>query len=150
MESKKTPQEQLNAYIKAHNLRHTYERERVLEHILTIDGHFTVQSVHEQMNVEQPIARGSIYNILELFEKVGIIIRHPFPGNEAQYETTTRANTHHHRICISCGAIKEFSDQKFTRAIKNRTFSTFEKSFHSIYLYGLCKKCQPKTKKTKK
>ena len=136
-ESKKSPLEQLNAYIKAHNLRHTYERERVLEHILTIDGHFTVQSVHEQMNAEQPIARGSIYNILELFEKVGIIIRHPFPGPETQYETTTRANTHHHRVCISCGAIKEFSDQKFSRAIKNRTFSTFEKRFHSIYLYGL-------------
>ena len=46
------PLELLNAYIKEHKLRHTYERERVLEYILTIDGHFTVQSVHEQMNVE--------------------------------------------------------------------------------------------------
>jgi Fur family ferric uptake transcriptional regulator len=145
-----SPLEQLNSYIKKHNLRHSYERERVLEYILTIDGHFTVQTLHQNLNDISPISRASIYNIIELFLKIGIIVRHPFPGNEAQYETTTRANTHHHRICISCGAIKEFSDQKFTRAIKNRTFSTFEKRFHSIYLYGLCKKCQPKTKKTKK
>ena len=144
------PLDLLNAYIKEHKLRHTYERERVLEFILTIDGHFTVQSVHQQMNAEQPIARGSIYNILELFEKVGIIVRHPFLGNEAQYETTARANTHHHRVCISCGAIKEFSDQKIARAIKNRTFASFEKRFHSTYIYGLCKKCQPKIMKSKK
>ena len=132
-----SPLEQLNSYIKKHNLRHSYERERVLEYILTIDGHFTVQTLHQNLNDISPISRASIYNIIELFLKIGIIVRHPFPGNEAQYDTTTRANTHHHRVCISCGAIKEFSDQKFSRAIKNRTFSTFEKRFHSIYLYGL-------------
>lgn len=149
-EIKKTAQEQLDAYIKRHKLRHTYERERVLEHILTIDGHFTAQSLHEEMNTISPIARGTIYNIIEVFVAAGIIVKHPFPGNEAQYETTQRASTHHHRVCISCGAIKEFSDQKFGRPIKNRTFASFQKQFHSIYLYGLCKKCQPKIRKTKK
>lgn len=145
-----SPLDILNAYIKQHKLRRTYERERVLEYILTIDGHFTIQSVHEEMNKETPISRGSIYNIIELFLNAGIVVRHPFAGAEAEYETTMRAATHHHRICTSCGAIKEFSDQKFNKAIKNRTFASFEKRFHSIYLYGLCKKCQPKTKKTKK
>ena len=144
------PLDILNAYIKQHKLRRTYERERVLEYILTIDGHFTIQSVHEEMNKETPISRGSIYNIIELFLNAGIVVRHPFAGAEAEYETTMRAATHHHRICTSCGAIKEFSDQKFNKAIKNRSFASFEKQFHSIYLYGLCKKCQPKTKKTKK
>ena len=145
-----SPLDILNAYIKQHKLRRTYERERVLEYILTIDGHFTIQSVHEEMNKETPISRGSIYNIIELFLNAGIVVRHPFAGAEAEYETTMRAATHHHRICTSCGAIKEFSDQKFNKAIKNRSFASFEKRFHSIYLYGLCKKCQPKTKKTKK
>lgn len=145
-----SPLEILNAYIKQHKLRRTYERERVLEYILTIDGHFTIQSVHEEMNKETPISRGSIYNIIELFLNAGIVVRHPFAGAEAEYETTMRASTHHHRICTSCGAIKEFSDQKFNKAIKNRSFASFEKRFHSIYLYGLCKKCQPKIKKTKK
>lgn len=145
-----SPLDILNAYIKQHKLRRTYERERVLEYILTIDGHFTIQSVHEEMNKETPISRGSIYNIIELFLNAGIVVRHPFAGAEAEYETTIRAVTHHHRICTSCGAIKEFSDQKFNKAIKNRTFASFEKRFHSIYLYGLCKKCQPKIKKTKK
>jgi Fur family ferric uptake transcriptional regulator len=144
------PLDILNAYIKQHKMRRTYERERVLEYIVTIDGHFTVQSVHEEMNKETPISRGSIYNIIELFLNAGLVVRHPFGGAEAEYETTMRAATHHHRLCTSCGAIKEFSDQKFNKAIKNRTFASFEKRFHSIYLYGLCKKCQPKTKKTKK
>ena len=146
----KTPLEILNEYIATHKLRHTYEREQVLEHILSIDGHFTIQTVHEAINTQLPIARSSVYYTFELFEKAGIIIRHPFPGKEAQYETTARANSHHHRICTSCGAIKEFSDQKFSKAIKNRTFTTFQTQFHSVYLYGLCKKCQQKTKKTKK
>ena len=150
MESKKSPQEQLNAYIKAHKLRHTYERERVLEHILTIDGHFTIQSIHQDLKDESPISRASIYNIIELFMNIGLVVRHPFPGAEAQYETTQRASTHHHRVCISCGKIKEFTDQKMSKPIKNRTFATFQKQYHSVYLYGLCKKCQPKNNKSKK
>lgn len=145
-----SPQEQLNAYITTHKLRHTYERERVLEHILTIDGHFTIQSIFQDMNEESPISRASIYNIIELFMNIGLVVRHPFPGAEAEYETTQRASTHHHRICTSCGAIKEFSDQKFSKAIKNRTFTSFQTKFHSVYIYGLCKKCQSKNKKTKK
>ncbi len=147
---KKSPLEQLNAYIEAHKMRHTYERERVLEHILTIDGHFTIQSLHQEMDAISPISRGSVYNTIELFLNIGIVVRHPFPGTEVQYEATQRAMTHHHRVCVACGAVKEFSDQKFSRAIKNRTFASFQKQFHSVYLYGLCKKCQPKTRKTKK
>lgn len=142
--------DQLNAYIKLHKLRHTYERERVLEHILKIDEHFTIQSLHQELNEISPISRGSIYNIIEVFISAGLVIRHPFQGCEVQYETTQRASNHHHRVCLSCGAIKEFSDQKFSRAIKNRTFASFQKQFHSIYIYGLCKKCQPRVKKAKK
>ena len=144
------PFELLNAYIKEHKLRHTYERERVLENILSINGHFTILSLYEEMNKDIPISRVSIYNTIELFLKIGLVVRHPFAGAEAEYETTMRASTHHHRICTSCGAIKEFSDQKFSKAIKNRTFASFQTQFHSIYVYGLCKKCQPKIKKTKK
>ena len=44
------PLDILNAYIKQHKMRRTYERERVLEYIVTIDGHFTIQSVYEEMN----------------------------------------------------------------------------------------------------
>ena len=145
-----SPLEILNAYIKRNNLRHTYERERVLEHILSINGHFTILSLYEEMNKDIPISRVSIYNTIELFLKIGLVVRHPFAGAEAEYETTMRASTHHHRVCISCGAIKELSDHKFSKAIKNRTFESFQTQFHSIYIYGLCKKCQPKIKKTKK
>lgn len=146
-----TPLEELNLYIKKHRLRHSLEREQVLEHIISIDSHFTAQSLYESLHRQSPISRMTVYNAIELFSTASIIVRHPFQGAEACYELRERAATHHHRICTVCGTIKEFTDQKFSKPINNRNFATFTTQYHSIYLYGVCSKCSnPKKQKTKR
>lgn len=132
---------QLNKYIKKKKLRNSPERIIVIEEIIAMDCRFTAQSLLDSINTHYTISRASIYNIINLLLDAAIIIRHPFPGGEIQYEATSRAATHHIRICTRCGAIKEFTDQKFLRPIKNRKFTTFETQFSMVYLYGVCKKC---------
>ncbi len=138
---------QLNKYIEKHKLRHSTERIKVLEEIIAMNSRFTALSLYESINTRYPISRSSIYNIINFLLDAAIIIRHPFPGREAQYEATTRALTHHIRICNKCGMVKEFTDQKISRTIKIRKFTTFHTQFHMVYLYGICKKCMTPTER---
>ena len=137
--------EKLDAYIKKHKIKQSAERRMILEKVMRLDAHFTAKSLHELMQGVERVSLATVYNTLELLQKAGLIVKHPFA--EPEYETTVRSSTHHHRICIQCGAIKEFSDQKIEMAIKRRTFTAFAPEYSSLYLYGLCKKCMPRQKK---
>ena len=139
--------EKLDAYIRKHRIRQSAERRMILEKIMRLDAHFTARSLHSLMQGAERVSLATVYNTLELLQKAGLIVKHPFA--EPEYETTARSRTHHHRICIQCGAIKEFSDQKMEKAIKQRTFSAFAPEYSSLYLYGLCKKCMPRQKKNR-
>ncbi len=147
---KKNIHAQLDEYILRNKMRHTIERKILLDQILALDSHFTAQSLHEMVNQEQHISLGCVYNNIDIFLAASIIVKHPFPGREAVFETAYRARNHHHRICTRCGAIKEFSDSKLSRTISLREFNAFTTEYHSLYLFGICKKCQPKKSKAKK
>lgn len=138
------PLDELNRYIQAHNLRKSYERERVLLYIIELNAHFTIQSLHKGLNEKSPISRTAVYNIVNMLLEATLIVKHPFGGAESEYELKERALTHHHKKCIECGQVKEFSDLKFNKAIKSRKFQGFEQNYHSIYLYGICSKCKKK------
>lgn len=142
-----TPIEELDRYIKTHNLRKSYERERVLLFIIGLNSHFTIQTLHNELNKTSPISRTAVYNIVNMLLDASLIVKHPYGGAEAEYELKERALTHHHRKCTECGEVKEFSDLKFNKAVKARKFQAFEQSYHSIYLYGICSKCRKKKKK---
>ncbi|MFI3296293.1 MAG: transcriptional repressor [bacterium] len=139
---------QLNKYIEKHKLRHSTERVKVLEEIIAMNSRFTTLSLYESINTHYPISKAAVYNIINFLLDASIIIRHPLPGRDVQYEATTRAVTHHIRICNKCGMVKEFTDQKISRTTKMRKFTTFHTQFHMVYLYGICKKCMtPKERK---
>lgn len=135
----------LDDYICSHGIRHSAERRIILEKIVAMDAHFTVASLYEAMQGSDYVSMATVYNTIELFIKVGIIVKHPFTNPE--YEFTLRSVGHHHRICRECGSVKEFTDQKINKAIKVRTFSAFNIEYNTLYMYGLCKKCMIKRQK---
>lgn len=145
-----TPNEQLDEYIKSHRLRRTFEREEVLRLIIQLDSHFTRQSLYDEYQRQgNHLAQASFYNIIDFFLQASIIVKHPFAGIEQQYELRQRADSHHHKICTECGTIKEFSDQKITKAIAARHFNAFDTQYQTVYLYGLCSKCRRLKEKNK-
>ena len=134
----------LDHYLLEHKQRRTPERKEILKQIYKIDGHFTASMLHNMMQEHFQVSLATIYNSLELFTKLDIIVRHQFSNETIEYERFGRNQTHHHRICTECGAVKEFSDVKIRRAINNRDFPSFATTHFSLYLYGVCKKCQKK------
>lgn len=136
-----TNKEKLNAHITKNGLRHTIERELMLQHIEALNGHFTASELIETFGKEKNVSNASIYRNLNLFVEAGIVTEHHFPVPETVYELTTRAITHCHRICTTCGDVKEFRDAQASSALKHHRFRAFKMRTANVYVYGTCKKC---------
>lgn len=129
-------------YLQQKKHRKTPERFAILKQIFDNEGHFNAESLYNHMQNDYRVSLATVYNTMELLLDCGLIVKHPFAGQTSQFEKTFGNSIHHHLVCTKCGAVKEFSDKKIRTVIQSKIFSSFESSHYSLYLYGLCKKCQ--------
>ena len=129
-------------YLNQKKHRKTPERIPILKQVFDNEGHFDAESLYNHMQNDYRVSLATVYNTMELLLDCGLIVKHPFAGQTSQFEKTFGNSIHHHLVCTKCGSVKEFSDKKIRTVIQSKTFSGFESSHYSLYLYGLCKKCQ--------
>ena len=87
---------------------------------------------------------------MELILDAGLVLRHQFSGTRVEYEKCFNVRPHNHKICIMCGEVSEFSNDGLDRTISEMRIPRFKQSMYSLYVYGLCSKCQTKIKRAKK
>lgn len=148
-EEKKMARAILADYLSARQMRRTTERFHILDVIYEQESHFSAEELFLLIPHGFRVSRATVYNSLDLFVECQLVVKHQFDKQHVEYEKITRNATHHHRICTYCGEVREFSDVKFKKAIRNRTFNAFQVTHHSLYLYGICKKCAAKLNSNK-
>lgn len=137
----------LSDYLKRKRSRRTQERFKLLEVAYAQPSHFSADDLLALAASEFHVSRATVYNTLELLVDCRLLVKHQFDAQRTEYEKITSSATHHHRICLGCGAVSEFTDQKIRRAVQYRHFSAFEPTHYTLYLYGYCKSCAKKLKK---
>ena len=95
------------------------------------------------------VSRATLYNTIILLINARLVIKHQF-GNSSQYEKSYNRDTHHHQICTQCGKVTEFQNEELQHAIENTKLSRFNLTHYSLYMYGLCSKCDRANKRKKK
>lgn len=138
--------EVFTTYLQKKKHRKTPERFAILKQIFNNEGHFDADMLYNAMQNDYRVSLATIYNTLELLLDCGLIVKHPFAGQTAQFEKTLGNSIHHHLVCTKCGSVKEFSDKKIRTVVQSKTFTGFESSHYSLYLYGICKKCRNQEK----
>jgi len=138
------------AFLKKKKMRKTPERYAILEKIYQTEMHFDAETLCNVMQNEYRVSLATVYNTIELLLDCSLIVKHPFGGQTAKFEKTFGKQTHHHLICSKCGAVKEFTDKKIRTMLKTKTFTTFETTHYSLYIYGICNKCKPSNKRKDK
>src|ERR1700756_1147080 len=69
---------------------------------------------------ERPIARASIYRILDELERLRLVQKVQVGQDMARYEPTRSGDGHHHHlVCDSCGTVTPFTDEGLETAIRN-------------------------------
>jgi Fur family ferric uptake transcriptional regulator len=141
----------LTDYLTVNGHRKTPERYAILDTIYSIDGHFSVDLLYHKMAEEEKfrVSRATLYNTILLLMDAQLVMKHQF-GNSTQYERLYNSGMHLHLICTQCGKITEVQDEELKQAICATKFSHFTLSHYSLYIYGLCSKCQRANKRKQK
>ncbi len=127
-------------------LRSTSERFAVLDAVLQSQGHFDADDLYYRMITSgTKVSKATVYNTLELLKECGLVSKYRFAEKTSRYEKAFGKPHHHHMICLQCGDIIEFVNDRLER-IQEDVCS--EKSFTpqsiTLQIFGTCAKCRKK------
>ena len=141
----------LDNYLEMHNHRKTPERYSILRAIYSMNGHFTIEELKARLahDMDFPVSRATLYNTLNLFLSLRLVVRHRFQGS-TKYEACYDSQSHCHQICSMCGKVTEIRSAEIIDAVENLRLKRFRKDGFALYIYGVCSTCQGKMTKRKK
>lgn len=148
--TKDTVRQIFTEYLNVNAHRKTPERYAILDTIYSIEGHFDIESLYSKMMDEENfrVSRATLYNTIILLINAKLVIKHQF-GTSSQYEKSYNRDTHHHLICVQCGTVSEVQNDSLRQAIEEAKLPRFTLSHYSLYMYGLCAKCERSNKRKK-
>ena len=140
----------LDSYLETNNYRKTTERFAILDAVYDMQRHFSLEELGKKMSKDNfRVSRATLYNTMRLFIELRLVVRHRFIG-QTKYEACYNNDDHIHRICTACGTVKEIESTPITEAIAETKFTRFRKDGFSLYIYGICSRCQAKLSRERK
>ena len=119
----------------------TNERLSILTLLYQKDGHFSVDNFLElAQDQDIRVSRATVYRTLDLLVQAGLARKHNFEGQDVRFEAALKKGHHDHVICIDCGRITGFFDERLEK-IQNDILSKvgLEHVKHIHQLYGRCR-----------
>lgn len=137
----KQAEEIFRSFLKAEKNRITPERFEVLEAALEYEGHFGADDLYILMkNANSRVSRATVYKTLELLAQCELLSKRHFGDHMTRYESSFKRQVHDHLICVDCGRIVEFSDQRIKQLPEEISEGLgFNFESYSFNIFGRCK-----------
>jgi Fur family ferric uptake transcriptional regulator len=133
--------EVFRSFLKHGKNRITPERFEVLDAALEYKGHFGADDLFIQLkNLKSKVSRATVYNTLELLAQCDLLSKRNFGDNLNRFESNYKRQTHDHLICVDCGKIVEFSDERLNKIPQEVSDKLgFELDSYSFNIFARCK-----------
>lgn len=133
-------------YLREHYLPVTHQREAIAKIVFFSDDHLSVGDLEARLaEAGVQVGKATIYRALDLLKAAGLIQEHDFGEGFKRYEPLAAQSHHEHLICLDCGKVVEFSNERIERmkALVTEEYG-FRHHHHRLEIYGTCSDCQRK------
>ena len=131
-------------HIQKSGLRHTGQRDLILEMFLKTEDHLTSEDLYWLVQKKDAsVGHTTVYRTLKLLTEAGLAREVRFGDNKTYYEHHFNHEHHDHMICTECGKVIEFFSEKLEAAQDAMSDKyKFKPTHHSLRIWGLCEECQ--------
>lgn len=134
-------------FLRGHNLKLTPQRERIFDRAFATHEHFTAETLYGWLKEEDgpSVSRATVYRTLSLLVEGSFLDSFDSGRGELLYEHVMGHRHHDHLVCLDCGKIEEFFDERIESVQEEvcRQFG-FELVDHDHRLKGYCRSCAKK------
>ena len=133
-----------NKELRKAGLKVTLPRVKILQILeSSTTKHLSAEDVYKALiEADEDVGLATVYRVLTQFESAGLVMRHHFEGGSSVFEMTSLEH-HDHIVCNICGSVEEFYDEVIEKQQEKIAGKVgFKITGHSLYLYGICKRCQ--------
>lgn len=137
-------QERIQVEARKRKVRWTGQRQLIVEQFLYAAEHITADQLYARVRQSDPsIGAATVYRTLNLLVEIGAAQRVRFGSGSAAYEPALDRAHHDHLICLACGIVVEFEDERIeARQRKIAQENGFILRHHRLEMFGLCPACQ--------
>ncbi len=139
-------------FVARRGLRHTEQRDQVLDVFLATERHVTVQELYDLVRKKhRRIGYATVARTVKLMCDSGVCRQVDLGDGSLRYEHKYGHGHHDHLICLSCGKFEEIYSPKLEK-IQDELVSKYGyiQEKHKLDIFGLCPKCAKKHIKRKR
>jgi Fur family ferric uptake transcriptional regulator len=146
-----TIQRAFEKFLATRELKLTSQRRRIFERAFATHEHFSAERLYGWMRAEEGsrVSRATVYRTLSLLVEGGFLETLDAGQSELLYEHVLGHRHHDHLVCIDCGRIEEFSDERIEEFQREAALRKgFQLHYHNLRLFGTCASCTKKRERS--
>jgi Fur family ferric uptake transcriptional regulator len=134
----------LKKALKKEGLRYTQQRQLIWDELCSSEEHRDAEEIYLSLRKDGVNAsRATVYRTIDVLIKNKLVRKLDLGDGKARYENKMDSTHHDHLICVQCGKIEEFMDDKI-EGIQDDIVKSFGFIMirHIHQLFVLCDECQ--------